>query len=285
VAPVTPWRSRRAQAFVLALAAGALWGFVIEPRRLVVREATLPLGEWSGRPLRMAVLSDLHVGSPANGRSRLARVVATVNAQRPDVVVLLGDYVIQGVLGGRFVAPEEIAAELSRLSAPHGVYAVLGNHDWWLDGERVRRALEGGGLRVLENEATAVELGGRRLWIAGLADLWTRKVDVAATLRAVPPGEPVVLAMHHPDLFPDLPKSVTLALAGHTHGGQVRLPFFGAPVVPSRFGQRYAAGLVVEGGRAMFVTSGVGTSILPVRVGVPPEVVILTLSSRAAAVP
>jgi uncharacterized protein len=282
---VTPRRRGWALACVLVVAVCALWGFVIEPRRLVVREHALPLQGWSGRPLRMAVLSDLHVGSPANGRSRLARVVGTVNAQRPDVVVLLGDYVIQGVLGGRFVAPEEIAVELSRLSAPKGVYAVLGNHDWWLDGERVRRALDGAGVRVLENDAAAVEHGGRRLWIAGLADLWTRKIDLAATLSAIPPGEPVVLAMHHPDLFPELPASVTLTLAGHTHGGQVRLPFFGPPVVPSRYGQRYAAGLVVEGGRTMFVTSGVGTSILPVRAGVPPEIVILTLNSLAAAVP
>jgi predicted MPP superfamily phosphohydrolase len=203
--------------------------------------------------------------------------VDTVNAQRADVVVLLGDYVIQGVLGGRFVPPEEIAAEFSRLSAPQGVYAVLGNHDWWFDGERVRGALQGAGVHVLENDRVAVEHGGRRVWIAGLADLWTRKVDVARALRDVPAGEPVLLAMHHPDLFPALPGSVTLTLAGHTHGGQVRLPFFGPPVVPSRFGQRYASGLVVEDGRTMFVTSGVGTSIIPVRMGVPPEIVILTL--------
>jgi uncharacterized protein len=269
-------------AVAFAAASGVLWGFVIEPRRLLVREVTLPLEAWSGPPLRLAVLADLHVGSPANGRPRLARLVAAVNAQRPDIVVLLGDYVIQGVLGGHFVAPEEFAADLSRLSAPMGVCAVLGNHDWWLDGERVRRALQGAGVRVLENEAAALEQGGRRLWIAGLADLWTRRVDVEATLRAVPPGEPVVLAMHHPDLFPELPKRVALTLAGHTHGGQVRLPFLGAPVVPSRFGDRYAAGLVVEDGRTMFVTSGVGTSILPVRVGVPPEIVILTLRSTGA---
>lgn len=277
-------KRRRALQLLALLASGlALWGFVIEPRRLVVHEETLPLAGWSGPPLRVAVLSDLHVGSPANGRARLARVVAAVNVQRPDAVVLLGDYVIQGVLGGRFVAPEEIADDLKRLSATHGVYAVLGNHDWWLDGERVRRALQGAGVRVLENDAAAVEVGGRRFWIAGLADLWTRRVDVNAALRGVHEGEPVVLAMHHPDLFPDLPRSVTLTLAGHTHGGQVRLPWFGAPVVPSRFGQRYAGGIVREDGHTMFVTSGVGTSIVPVRLGVPPEIVILTLVSSPGA--
>ena len=278
-----PWWRRALLFLALAVAALTFWAFVIEPRRLVVRERELPLLGWTGEPLRLAVLSDLHVGSPWNGRRRLAAVVDTVNAQRPDAIVLLGDYVIQGVLGGRFEEPEDLARELSRLSAPLGVYAVLGNHDWWLDGERVRRALTGARVRVLENEAVSIEHAAGRFWIAGLADLWTRKVDLAGTLRPVPPGDPVVLLMHHPDLFPAIPESVTLTLAGHTHGGQVRLPFVGAPVVPSRFGQRYAAGLVVEEGRAMYVSSGVGMSILPVRFGVPPEIVLLTLVSSAAA--
>jgi hypothetical protein len=269
----------------LSLVTGSLvfWGFVIEPRQLVVHEVRLALAGWRGAPLRLAVLSDLHVGSPWNGRSRLAHVVDMVNAQHPDAIVLLGDYVIQGVLGGRFVEPEDVAGELSRLSAPRGVYAVLGNHDWWFDGERVRRALVSAGLRVLENEAVPVAHAEGRFWVAGLADLMTRRPDVRCALRAVPAGEPVLLLSHGPDLFESVPDRVTLTLAGHTHGGQVRLPFIGAPIVPSIYGQRYAAGRVVEKGRTMFVTTGIGTSILPLRFGVPPEIVMLTLVGPAAA--
>ena len=179
--------------------------------------------------------------------------------------------------GGTFVEPEPIAEELRALRAPLGVYAVLGNHDWWFDGGRVARALGGAGLKVLENEAVKVESSGRAFWLGGVADLWTRRPDVPGTLRQVTSDDPVVLFTHNPDIFPDVPARVSLTVAGHTHGGQVNLPLVGRPVVPSRFGQRYAMGHVVEGGRHLFVSGGVGTSIIPVRFRVPPEIVILKL--------
>jgi uncharacterized protein len=185
--------------------------------------------------------------------------------------------VIQGVAGGEFMEPERIAESLRGLRAPLGVYAVLGNHDWWFDGPRVTRAFEGVGIRVLENDAARVERNGRSLWLAGLADLWTRKPDVSRALTGVTDDGPVIVFTHNPDLFPQVPPRAALTLAGHTHGGQVCLPLLGRPVVPSEFGQRYADGHVVEGGRHLFVSSGVGTSIIPVRFRVPPEVVILTL--------
>ena len=179
--------------------------------------------------------------------------------------------------GGTFVEPEPIAEELKRLRAPLGVYAVLGNHDWWFDGERVTRALRGAGLGVLENQAVRIERGGGAFWLAGIADLWTRTPDVHGTLRQVSTDDPVLMFTHNPDIFPGVPPRVSLTLAGHTHGGQVNLPLLGRPVVPSRFGQRYAFGHVVERGRHLFVRGGVGTSIIPVRFRVPPEVVILNL--------
>lgn len=255
----------------------------IEPARLVVRDVEVRLPGWPTalHGLRVAVLSDLHAGAPHLGADRRREIVARTNAARPQLVVLLGDYVVGGEPGSRFVEPEVLARELADLRAPLGVVAVLGNHDWWYDGPRVRRALEAAGVRVLENDAVAVEVatpgGSVRLWMAGLGDQWTRRVDVAGALRAVPPDEPVLLLTHNPDVFPAVPARVTLTLAGHTHGGQVRLPVVGTPVVPSRYGRRYAAGLVVEGGRRLFVTPGLGTSILPVRFRVPPEISLLTL--------
>jgi len=130
---------------------------------------------------------------------------------------------------------------------------------------------------VLENESLVVDRAGRRFRLAGLADLWTRTVDIAAALAEVPEGEPVIVLTHNPDVFPDVPAGVAITLAGHTHGGQVWLPLVGRPVVPSKFGQRYAADLIEEDGRFMFVSTGVGTSILPVRFLVPPEVSVVTL--------
>jgi predicted MPP superfamily phosphohydrolase len=281
---------RTALAVVFALCAFlAAWACWLEPGSITVRRVALPVPLWreEHRGLKVALLTDLHVGSPHVGLDKLRRVVARANEERPDLVLLLGDYVIgdrkedggvkAGVLGGEFVEPEPIAAELKNLRAPLGVYAVLGNHDWWYDGERVTRALEGAGIVVLENRAVRVESGGRGLWLAGVADLWTRKPDIEGTLRQAAPDEPVLLFTHNPDIFPDVPPRVSLTLAGHTHGGQVNLPFIGRPVVPSHYGQRYAFGHVVEDGRHLFVSGGVGTSIVPVRFRVPPEIVVLTL--------
>jgi predicted MPP superfamily phosphohydrolase len=252
-----------------------LWA-LFEPGRLVTRHQTLSLRGWPAAldGLKVAVVADLHVGSWLNGLSRLRQVVARTNELDPDLVVLLGDFV-HGGKKGVAVEAEPIAAELRGLRARHGVFAVLGNHDWWYDGVRVRRALEQAGIRVLEEQWAAV--AGGSLVVAGAGDYFHGDPHPARLMNTVPPGPPVLLLTHEPDLFPRVPRRVTLTLAGHTHGGQVRFPFVGAPVVPSAYGQLYAAGLVVEQGRPLFVTTGVGTSILPVRFRVPPEIVLLTL--------
>jgi predicted MPP superfamily phosphohydrolase len=251
------------------LAALALWAFVVEPQRLVVHRETLTIPGWAPRPpLRIAVAGDLHAGSPWTGTAKLRRVVRAMNEARPDVIVLLGDYVIQDVIGGRFMPPETIAGELRSLHAPLGVFAVIGNHDNWLDGKRVAAALRAAGITVLEDEVARTPT----FTLAGVSDLWTAPHKLDATLAKVTGPEPIILLTHNPDLFPHVPARVSLTLAAHTHGGQVNLPLVGRLIVPSAFGQRFAAGHIVEGGRHLWVTTGVGTSILPVRFGVPPEV-------------
>jgi predicted MPP superfamily phosphohydrolase len=276
------WRSSRlrAGALLLWLACGLVaWALWFEPRRLVLREVPLELPGWP-QPLvglRVALMSDLHIGSPYWTLERLETLVEATNRERPELVLLAGDFLINGVLGGQWVDPESIARVLGGLRAPLGSVAVLGNHDWWNDGARVRRALEREGIVVLENQALALTRQGRRFFIAGLADQMTRRVALEQTLRQVPPGEPLLVLAHEPDIFPQIDARVSLTLAGHTHGGQVWLPLLGRLVVPSEYGQRYAAGHIVEDGRHLFVTTGVGTSIWPLRFGVPPEVVLLTL--------
>ncbi len=276
-------------AALVVLACLAAWAFWLEPASTVVRRVSLSVPAWHAehRGLKIALLTDLHVGAPHMSLGRLRNVVGRVNEEAPDLVIITGDFVIGGpqdeggerggVAGGTFVEPEPLAEELKHLRAPLGVYAVLGNHDWWFDGERVARALGGAGLKVLENEAVRIERDGRGFWLGGVADLWTRRPDVEGTLRQVNTDDPVILFTHNPDIFPNVPARVALTVAGHTHGGQVNLPFLGRPVVPSKFGQRYAFGHVVEGGRHLFVSGGVGTSIIPVRFRVPPEIVILKL--------
>ena len=259
------------------------WAFWLEPASLTVVEERLEI-PWSGRgPLRVAVLTDLHIGSPYNSLSKLRQVVERTNAARPDLICILGDLVIQGVLGGQFVAPEAIGAELALLKAPAGVVAVLGNHDAWLDHARVRKSLEDRGIRSVEDTAVRRDTRTGGIWIAGVSDFWTGRHDVSgAVAAAANDGAPIILLTHNPDVFPQVPPRVSITVAGHTHGGQVALPLFGRLIVPSRYGERYAAGHIIEGGRHLFVATGVGTSILPVRFRVPPAVAILTLASNQA---
>ena len=168
---------------------------------------------------------------------------------------------------------------LRELKAPLGVYAVLGNHDWWLDGSRVRKALADKGIRVLENESVRLERKGNAFRLLGLADNMERSPETSGALKSVPASEPVIALIHEPDYFPSIPERIALTLAGHTHGGQVRLPLVGSLIVPSRYGQRYALGTIREGSKLLFVTTGIGTSIIPVRFGVPPEYALLTIRS------
>jgi hypothetical protein len=265
--------------FILSL---AVWSLVIEPAQLKTKEITIELPRWhpAHEGLKIAILTDLHVGAPHMNIEKLRLLVTQTNQQQPDLVVILGDLVIQGVLGGKFVVPELIAAELKNLQATKGVVAVLGNHDWWYDGVRVTNALQQVGVQVLENEAISLEKDGHSFWLAGLADIWTRKVDLVATLKLIKDDNPIILLTHNPDIFPAVPGRVSLTLAGHTHGGQVALPFIGRPIVPSKYGQRYAVGHIVEQSRHLFVSTGVGTSILPMRFCVPPEIVIMKIKTR-----
>jgi predicted MPP superfamily phosphohydrolase len=278
---------RRLRNIVLTLLAAGLvlgvWAFGIEPGTLRVREVPLAVPGWpAGRAgMRVALLSDLHVGSPHNDLDRLDEVVARTNAARPDLILILGDLVIHGIPGGRFVPPEAIAPVLGRLRAPLGVYAVLGNHDRWIQAPRVIGALARAGIPSLEDRAVVITRGGPPFWLVGVSDYWSGRHDVRGALAQVTSGDPVLLFTHNPDIFPTVPSRVSLTLAGHTHGGQVWLPFLGRLVVPSR--KRYAIGHVVEGGRHLFVTSGVGMSVLPVRFLVPPEIAIVRLRPLASA--
>lgn len=275
----TIWGIAVVALLVLCLAA---WAFFIEPNRLVLHEETLVLDNWP-KPLdglRVAVISDIHAGSAFIDAAKLQQIVATTNQLSPDLIVILGDFMVTSRVYKHPVEPETIAASLKGLHARLGVYAVLGNHDWWFDGQRVWRALDEVGIRVLENDVSQIQFNNSTFWLCGLSDLNTRPQNIAGTLQLVPPNDPLIAMTHNPDIFPDIPARVALTLAAHTHGGQVNLPFVGRLIVPSRFGQRYAAGLIKEGSKQLFVTTGIGTSIIPVRFRVPPEIVLLMLKAR-----
>jgi len=180
------------------------------------------------------------------------------------------------------------AAELARLQAPLGVWAILGNHDWWYHVAAVRSALAGVKIPVLENQAVLLDREGHKFWLAGLGDQLAHPLghgrfrgvdDLPGTLEQIRTDDPVVLLVHEPDIFPRVPSRVALTLAGHTHGGQIRLPLVWPLFVPSKFGARFAYGHVVEDERHLIVSGGLGTSIIPARLGVPPEIVHVRLGA------
>ena len=236
------------------------------PRLLRVHEVPLAVPGWPHDldGLRIAVVGDVHAGAPWTGLDRVREVVRRVAAVRPDLVLLLGDHLADVPLGTR-LDPEPVAEALAGLRAVAPVVGVLGNHDWDVDGERVRRALEAVGLPVLEESAVPVLDG--RLWVAGVGDLWTRTPSVTDALAGVPDGAPTVLLTHNPDVVLDVPPSVALVLAGHTHGGQVTL--LGLPLhrISRKHRNRWTRGWYPQD--RLYVTPGIGMSGLPVRTVVP----------------
>lgn len=266
-------------AIVLLLCLAAFWGFLIEPTRLVTRHETIHLQNWPQQlnGLKVAVISDIHADDWFVDQKKLRAIVERTNQLQPDLIVIAGDYIVSTGWVQTRVEPEVFAATLKDLRAPLGVYSVLGNHDWWYDGDKVRAALEQNGIKVLEDEVVQLNARGTSLWLIGLSDLWTRKPKIEESVSMVPVDQPSIALTHNPDIFPELPQRVQLLLAGHTHGGQVRFPLIGSVVESSRFGERYGGGHIFENNHDLFVTTGIGTSIIPVRFGVPPEIVLLTL--------
>ena len=281
-------RDRLIAAASVLLALGvwlAYQGFRAEPDSLVVAEYTIAPPSWP-RALdgfRIAAVGDVHGGSPFIDEAKLEELSRRISASRPDLIVWLGDYVTQRVLFGKFMEPEKIAGLLVRAKAAQGHSAVIGNHDRWLGAERIEKAFTSVGIPFLRWQSLTLDVKGERVHLFGLDDYelspnyWGRFHEAESLWAKLPEGEPLIILTHSPDVFPSLPPRVNLTLASHTHGGQVRLPGIGSPIVPSSYGQRYARGHIVEGGRHLFVNTGIGTSFIPVRFGVPPEISILTL--------
>lgn len=245
----------------------------------IVRQATLSLPGYSAGspPVRAVLISDIHVGGPDMPPERLAQIVDQINQLRPDVVLIGGDLITDKRASTRHYSMAEAIAPLGRLKPRIATFAVLGNHDHWRNAAAASAALISAGVRVLSNEAA---LAGP-LVIGGLDDDFTGRANLPATLAKMKSlkGAPLILS-HSPDPFPDLPGEVGLMVAGHTHCGQVSPPPFGAVKTMSRYGKRYACGIVREGAKTLIVTAGLGTSGVPLRLGAPPDMWLLTLSGR-----
>ena len=245
----------------------------------IVRETRVALAGWpAGAPrVRALLISDLHVAGPDMPPGRLRRIVEAINALRPDLVLIAGDLVSDKRLATRHYPIDEAVAPLAALRAPLGTFAVLGNHDHWRDAAAARAALRAAGIEILDNRA--VRAGP--LALGGIDDAFTGHDDLDAAIGGLRRlGGARVLLSHSPDPFPALPPDIGLMLAGHTHCGQIRLPFVGAPTTMSEHDERYACGRIDEGGRTLVVGAGLGTSILPLRLGARPDLWLVTLGSE-----
>jgi uncharacterized protein len=266
----------------IVVAAVGVWLTLGQRPRLREREvwvAALP-AVFDG--YRIAQISDLHCGPFVSGQ-RVTGWVNAVNALRPDLIAVTGDLIASG---SAFISI--VADALGKLSARDGVFACMGNHDYFGDGEAMVRALERAGLTVLRNRGVEVGRNGAKLFVAGIDDTWTSRNDMSRALAGRPERTPTVLLAHDPSVFPDaVERSIDLTLSGHTHGGQIALPVFGRRVNLAKVMTRFTTDLYRSGSSTLYVNRGLGTTGPPVRLAVPPEIALITLrrapSAEAAA--
>lgn len=248
--------------------------YFIEPNRLVTKSLTVSTPYWNKdlSGYKIAVVSDLHIGSRHVDLKKLHRVIQELNSLDADLTVILGDFDALLIEASQ-VAQDEIIKEFKSIKSPQGSIAVLGNHDYEPDGV-VKRILTESNITLLENQKHKINYKNSSFTIVGFKDWWNATYEPDEII-----GDnttPTIVLSHNPDVFPLIHKPVALTLSGHTHGGEVRFPLIGAPHVPSKYGQKYAKGLFIENSNTLFVTSGVG-SLSRLRFLNPPEVVSITL--------
>lgn len=241
-----------------------VWGFLIEPYILTVKKIQIEDDTLKG--LRIVFATDFHY-KPYE-KFRLKRDVKKINEQNADIILLGGDF-LNGHEKGMSLESKVVAQEFAKLKSKYGVFAVFGNHDVWQDAEGVYDNFTKNNITVLKNNSQKAG----NVYIAGVEDMQTQNPDIEKALKYA--KSPTILLSHTPDIIYNVPEDVNLTLAGHLHGGQIRLPFHGALVAPSKYGTKFAYGMYNVKNRKLFVSRGIGTSVLPLRFFCLPEIVVI----------
>jgi predicted MPP superfamily phosphohydrolase len=269
-----------AAAGTVAIAGDSL---LLEPNRPRIVRQDFLLPRWPERlnGFTVALLSDFHY-DPDFSIHPLRATVPLVNGLRPDLIALTGDFVSVPLIGDdpkAALAAQPCAQILREMTAPHGLWAVMGNHDFNTDQEQVTRALRAEGIKVLRNQSEAIEREGARFWLAGVNDVLSRTADLTETLSVVPASEAVVLLAHEPDFADEASRfAIDLQLSGHSHGGQVRIPLL-PPLYLPPLAKKYVLGTYQVGPLPLYTNAGIGTIGVPVRLNCPPEITLITLKS------
>lgn len=242
---------------------------LIEPYSLKITNYNLSNAQLSG--IKIVFATDFHLAPYSWEKMRLQKIISKINAQKADLVILGGDYVNRHTAKST-MAPEEIATKLKEITAPK--VAVLGNHDSYYGKQKVKKALQHADIPVLDNQKISLNLANKKVYIIGVADYYTDTPHTEKVLRNA--QKPSIFITHSPDVFADIKGRADVAFAGHTHGGQIVLPFWGALIVPINSEKKYAYGLIYEKDTPCIVSSGLGTSILPLRFYNLPEIVVVT---------
>lgn len=277
---------------VVLLFGGVLaYAYFIGPRQFEVVEETLAVPNWDAKlnGFKVVAISDIHAGSNYAPIERLRFVVEKANEQNPDLIVLLGDYVSELSRGRNRNAADgedgtalkiqanEIADALTGFKAKFGVFAVIGNHDWYHNDKKVHAALERVGIDVLDNEVESISVGDQTVHLWGIEDLWKNRRVPSEPFDTLTDKRNILAITHNPDSLLTAPQGFSIMFAGHSHGGQINFPIFG-PLAPFN-DPRFMHGHAEVDGKHVYVTSGVGTSVIPFRWRVAPEIAVVTLNS------
>ena len=260
--------------FVLLI---VIYSIFVEPRLIRVNEQNLYLPNFQSEHngMKIAVLSDLHIGGLCMDEWQLKRIVKKTNKQKPDFILLLGD--VDSIrLSKSGIPSEKISEILSKFSSKYGVYSVLGNHDY-KSNPSIPKILKAANVKVLDGSSCNIKLNNKNVILYGLKDFWHYDYDENLIKKDI--NSSIIVLSHNPDTFPFIPGYTALTLSGHTHGGQIYLPFLGGIFCSSMYAQRYIKGYVVENNKHIFITSGLG-NCAPARFGNIPEIVILNLYSQ-----